>query len=141
MRIEAAIEALRQTSPIQFIWGAGCSRLYSGHTLPADRSLCDELKKYDSHPLLHEIKAHFFHKTEGIEDVPGCLLKLNAYERSEVLKPQATWADFCVAELMRAGRVARILTANFDGGMVAATAKLGLTPPLYRQHHPLFRDA
>ena len=95
---------------------------------------------WPSHPLLHEIKAYFFHKTKGIEDVPGCLLKLNAYERSEVLKPQATWADFCVADLMRAGRVARILTANFDGGMVAATAKLGLTPQLYRQHHPSFAD-
>src|SRR5215470_2789986 len=140
MRIEAAIEALKQSSPMQFIWGAGCSRLYSGHTLPGDRSLWDELKKYDSNRLLHEIKAHFFYKTKGIEDVHGCLLKLNEYERSEVLKPQANWADFCLAELMRVGRVGRILTTNFDGGMVAATAKLGLTPPLYHQHYPPLQD-
>jgi hypothetical protein len=142
MQIVQLIEALRNSSPINFIWGSGCSGLYrSSITYPGDRSIDEAVKKYDSDPLLSEIKRKFFHRTAGLEDVHSCLLALNDYARKQVLNCRTNWANICAAELLRTGHAARVLTTNFDGSLVRATATFGMMLPLYKGDYPELRHA
>ncbi len=131
-----------RNEPLNFIWGAGCSTLSQSRTSdPSDPVFREALLKYEHDTLLREIKRHYFERTSGFEDVHSCLVALNPHQRSRILNSRLNWADACVAELLRNGRAARVLTANFDNGLVKATAKFGMLLPLYRKDHPELRDA
>ena len=143
MKTNQLIGALRERSSINFIWGSGCSGLYrSSITMPGDPAIREAVKKYDDKdPLLSQIKRNFFNRTAGLEDAHSCLLALHPHERKRVLDCQTNWSNICMAELLRIGRAARVLTTNFDGSLVRATATFRMTPPLYQRDFPELRDA
>ncbi len=142
MRIGQVIDILRNGPGANFIWGAGCSGLHrTSITYPGDRSIWNAVKRYDSDPLLSQIKRNFYRKTDGLEDVHSCLRILNGYERNEVLTWRTNWAGVCLAELLRIGRAARVLTTNFDTSLVATAAKLDVMPPVYRKDFPELASA
>lgn len=141
MRFTALIEALRSAAPANFIWGNGCSSLQLTSYRMSDKSLREALEKYKSNPLLHEIKARYYERTEGLEDLHSCLLALNDSQRKEVLTFEPNWANICLAELMRIGKVARVLTTNFDIHLPRTTAIYGMKLPLYRRTYPELHDA
>ena len=100
------------------------------------------MKRYDGGDwVLSQIKRKFYRRVMGLEDVHSCLRVLNQVERKEVLTWHINWANVCLAELLRAGRVARVLTTNFDGNLLCATATLRLLPPVYREAHPELHNA
>jgi tetratricopeptide (TPR) repeat protein len=47
-----------------------------------------------------------------------------------------TWPILCLAELWRAGRIARLLSANTDKGVVTSTSLVNMLPDLYEKNHP-----
>jgi hypothetical protein len=142
MRITQLIDTLRQAGPINFLCGAGCSQLPNCiTTFPGDPTIRAAVKKYDSDPLLSQIKRNYFHRTQGLEDVHSCLLALTDGERQQILGRRTTWANVCIAELLRTGKAARVLSTNFDGNLVRATATMRMLPPLYRREHPPLRDS
>jgi tetratricopeptide (TPR) repeat protein len=135
MQITELLEAIKD-KPLNFIWGAGCSTLSTSMPM-----LPEALRKYEHDPLLASIKSRHFERTAGLEDLHSCLLALSPRDRSQILNGRPNWADVCMAELLRSGRAARLLTANFDNDLVKATAKAGMLLPLYRKDHPELRDA
>jgi len=112
------------------------------HRAPASRPSAKEaLRKYESNPLLHRIKHKYPERTSGLEDVHSCLRALTEWERLELLGRRVTWADICLAELLRIGRARRVLTGNVDGNLLCATATLRTLPALYRRAWPELQDA
>ncbi|HMD70663.1 MAG TPA: hypothetical protein VKF41_04935 [Bryobacteraceae bacterium] len=120
MQITQLIEALRQSGPINFIWGAGCSGLEVPGPWRTGRQAED---------------------AAAIDDAHASLLALCDYKRKQILKCRTNWAGICMAELLRIGRAARVLTTNFDDRLVRATATFRMMPPLYRRDYPELRDA
>jgi tetratricopeptide (TPR) repeat protein len=142
MQIAQLIDVLRNAPPANFIWGAGaCDPTRGSYTIPGDPAVREAAKKYESDPILGEIKRKFYERTLGLEDVHSCLLALNDSQRHEILPRNTNWAHLCLAELLRLGRAARVLTTNFDTTLIDATAAMEMLPPLYRRTLPELRDA
>ncbi len=67
---------------------------------------------------------------------PKCMAELLLSQRRDLIaryvdKAQINWAHLCVALLMQAGYVDRVLTTNFDLLVVRACAMLGVFPAIY----------
>ena len=67
---------------------------------------------------------------------PKCMSELTLSERRDLIadyvdKAQINWAHLCIALLMQAGYVDRVLTTNFDLLVVRACAVLGVFPAIY----------
>ena len=67
---------------------------------------------------------------------PKCMGELLLSERRDLIaqyvdKAQINWAHLCVARLMQAGYVDRVLTTNFDLLVARACAMLGVFPAIY----------
>jgi len=67
---------------------------------------------------------------------PKCMAELLLSERRDLIaqyvdRAQINWAHLCIALLMQAGYVDRVLTTNFDLLVARACAMLGVFPAIY----------
>jgi len=121
MRIAAVIESLQHAGPLNIVWGAGCS--YAGPDAARE-------------PILN-LRVNCQLQVAGPEGLHDALMSLDRDKRREKTNRWGIdWAHICLAELLRAGRVARILTANFDLGTVKAATAVLLLPELYENGFP-----
>ena len=121
MNILEAIESLKQAGPLNVIWGAGCS--YAGPNAATW--------------LAFDLKVNAKLAVAGPEGLHDALLSLDRKTRREkTARFGMNWAHICLAELLRTGAVARVLTANFDDGVVNTSAALDLMPELYEEEFP-----
>jgi hypothetical protein len=121
MGFAKTIEQLGQAGPLNIVWGAGCS--YAG--------------QYAAKSLIDSLRINRRLKIDGPEGLHDALMTLDPWTRREKTGGFASnWAHLCLAELFRTGGVARVLTANFDGGLVTAVSALRLLPALYEKQFP-----
>jgi len=121
MQIAQMIEALAGSGPLNVVWGAGCS--YAGPE--GERTLISELR------FNHQ------QKVSKPQEIHQALLNLTPEKRlSATRKYGVDWAHVCLAELLRTGRVARVLTTNFDDGILKGITVAGILPELYDRHFP-----
>jgi hypothetical protein len=115
------IDAFKGAPPLNVIWGAGCS-----YGRPdAARTLVAELRINCKIPV------------KGPEEIHDALMGLSDEQRRERTSSYyLNWAHICLAELLRSGRVARVLTANFDQGIVRSLAESRLLPGWYDRRFP-----
>jgi Tfp pilus assembly protein PilF len=103
--------------------GAGCS-VKAG--IPAAAGFVDIMK--DKYKLAYQ--------RASAKTYPKCMGELLLSERRDLIaqyvdKAQINWAHLCIALLMQAGYVDRVLTTNFDLLVARACAMLGVFPATY----------
>ena len=103
--------------------GAGCS-VKAG--IPAAGGFVEIIK--DRYKLAYQRASE--------KTYPKCMGELLLSERRDLIaqyvdKAQLNWAHLCIALLMQAGYVDRVLTTNFDLLVARACAMLGLFPATY----------
>jgi Tfp pilus assembly protein PilF len=103
--------------------GAGCS-FKAG--IPTAAGFVDIVR--DRHSLAYDRASE--------KTYPRCMAELLPSERRDLIasyvdQAQLNWAHICMALLMQAGYVDRILTTNFDLLAVRACAVLGVFPAIY----------
>src|SRR5262249_33797709 len=73
----------------------------------------------------------------GPQGLHDALMSLDRKARREkTTRYGINWAHIGLAELLRTGKVARVLTGNFDDGIIHATTALEHLPELYQDSHP-----
>lgn len=84
------------------------------------------------------IKRKYPHKFQRAQEetYPKCMAELLLSERRALIagyvdEAKINWAHLCIARLMQAGYVDRVLTTNFDSLVVRACAMLGEYPAVY----------
>ncbi len=121
MQISQAIASLQQAGPLNVVWGAGCS--YAGPNAATW--------------LMFDLKVNCHIPIAGPHELHSAVMSLDRKTRQEkTARYGMSWAHICLAELLRAGRVARVLTGNFDNGIVNAVTALELLPEVYQDSHP-----
>ena len=100
--------------------GAGCS-VTAG--IPTAQQIADQIRKDWSLP-------------SDCVDYRACMQRLGRGDRAKLIsdyvgRARINWAHICIAELIKAGYVDRVLTTNFDPLVLRASALLGVYPAVY----------
>jgi Tfp pilus assembly protein PilF len=103
--------------------GAGCS---AEAGIPTAAGFVDIIK--DQYPLSYQRASE--------KTYPKCMAELLLAERRDLTakyvdQAKLNWAHLCIALLMQAGYVDRVLTTNFDLLVTRACAMLGVFPAIY----------
>jgi len=131
MKFRRSIEEIAETLQNAKARGKGCSLLVgAGCSVKAGIPLASGFVK--------EIEARYSRAYERAEEktYPKCMAELLLSERRDLIaeyvdKAKINWAHICIALLIQAGYVDRILTTNFDLLVVRACAMLGEFPAVY----------
>ncbi len=121
--VETLRNAKRRHKGCTLLIGAGCS-VKAG--IPSASGFVELIR--DRYPLAYN-RAH-------PKTYPKCMAQLLVSERRDLIsefvdKAKVNWAHICIALLMQAGYVDRILTTNFDHLCVRACAMLSKFPATY----------
>jgi Tfp pilus assembly protein PilF len=131
MKFRRSIEDIAETLQNAKSRGKGCSLLVgAGCSIKAGIPLASG--------FVREIEARYCRAYERAEakTYPKCMAELLLSERRDLIaeyvdKAKINWAHICIALLIQAGYVDRILTTNFDLLVVRACAMLGEFPAIY----------
>ena len=120
-------KAMRSGRPFAFLTGAGCS--VTAGIPPAGYIVHEAFQKFGDH-IRSKTDSN---KWTDYGAVMGCL---SAQDRGDIVRPhlenaKLNWGHICLAALMNAGYVGRVLTFNFDSLLAQACALCGFYPATY----------
>lgn len=126
-----SIEEIKQTLQNAKSRGRGCALLIGAGCsvkagIPTAAGFVEIIK--DQYNLAHD--------RASAKAYPKCMAELLLSERRDLIaeyvdKARINWAHLCIALLMQAGYVDRVLTTNFDLLVARACAMLGVFPAIY----------
>ncbi|MGZ3524135.1 MAG: SIR2 family protein [Thermodesulfobacteriota bacterium] len=126
-----SIEDVKQTLENAQLHGRGCTLLIgagcSSHAdIPTAAGFVEIIKQ----------RYPFHYQRALVKTYPKCMAELLLTERHDLIaefvdNAKINWAHLCIALLMQAGYVDRVLTTNFDLLVVRACAMLGVFPAAY----------
>jgi tetratricopeptide (TPR) repeat protein len=128
-KIEDVVDALRRAQEQEgavILLGAGCSKTAG---IPLAPEFCSIIK--ERYPRDYERAEQ--RKKVGYQDL---MAEISAGERRDLLaehidNAKLNWAHIALAELIKQGYIARVLTPNFDPLVVQACALLNVFPAIY----------